>query len=282
MLHPTAALLSPPHTAAAGTIAPGPRCPIRAGSGSCAPARSAAPGRAGTGTGRAASWGPPRGTGTALGSASPTAGPRLPQDTATAWQGGGRFVPPPRHRLCHPRTPRVCTAEELQKRARPLSKLVITHEKKRNPWPDLTEHRQKGAGTELRARDSPRWDPQPRGQAGIHGSHPAGGRASRVQLQTPRQGPGDDGFAKKTSSPVPRDELEPGRSAARLPPQWYEPHRPFRAQRGAGSLVLPAIGVFSIPLPSVRTVLVLGGQPAVREPPLDLGAHIILHRETRG
>lgn len=136
MLHPTATLLSPPHTAAAGTIAPGPRCPIRAGSGTAAAApRHAARHQAGLGRARgelpagalpgapAPRWAQP----------PPPQDPGCPRTRPRPRRGkeGGGLSPP--HRLCHPRTPRVCTAEELQKRARPLSKLVITHEKKKKP-----------------------------------------------------------------------------------------------------------------------------------------------------
>jgi len=41
-------------------------------------------------------------------------------------------------------------------------------------------------------------------------------------------------------------------------------------------------GAASVPLPSVRAGLVPGGQPAVRELPLDLAAHVVLHGERRG
>lgn len=104
MPHPTAALLFPPHPATAASRGKW----LAAAQQQLHPGTQRGTRQGWDGHGESCQLGPFQGHRHHAGISLPTAGPRLPRDTAVARQGGGGLFPPPAGRAI---PERVCTAE---------------------------------------------------------------------------------------------------------------------------------------------------------------------------
>lgn len=247
MPHPTAALLFPPHPATAASRGKW----LAAAQQQLHPGTQRGTRQGWDGHGESCQLGPFQGHRHHAGISLPTAGPRLPRDTAVARQGGGGLFPPPPAVPSPSAFAQLRRAWELQKRARPLSRRIITHEKALGRTLQSADRRELG------------WSFSSKG-TGIHASQPAWEREQSTAANT-KGGAWGQRLCQNTS-PAPRDEL-------RAWTLWTA------ASYGSASLAGPSEGSSPSRSPPSGLPLVLSGQPAVRELTLDLGAHVILHGE---